>query len=61
MKTALSAALDTSAASATDQRMSKTLSTLSKQARQHPKLSELLGLNVADLCGSGDTEAGDRH
>lgn len=36
-------------------RMAKTLSTLSTQARQHPKLSELLGLSVVELCGNSDT------
>ena len=37
-------------------RMAKILSTLSAQAQQHPKLSELLGLSVAELCNSDNAE-----
>ena len=34
------------------QRMAKILSTLSGQARQHLRLSELLGLSVAECCST---------
>jgi len=32
-------------------RLAKVLSTLSVQAQQHPKLSDLLGFSVTALCG----------
>jgi hypothetical protein len=34
-------------------RLAKVLSTLSVQAQQHPKLSDLLGFSVTALCGGG--------
>ena len=36
------------------QRMAKIVSNLSAQARRHPKLSELMGVNAMDLCSSSD-------
>lgn len=64
MKATLSAALASSeevtASTAADgesavaARMAKTLSTLSAQARRYPKLSELLGEKVMELCRSSD-------